>query len=119
MSAVFNRNHSTGFRLGDISNSGYVAAQDRHITSTDVAAMTAYKNGTTLSAAKTAWIENILLPNIFATGYGHDFNVLPTNGQADFIVGRTDISTLVSVGAFNATASYHCRRLSLQLIERT
>jgi hypothetical protein len=105
ISEVFNRNHSTGFRLGDISNSGYVAAQDRHITSTDVAAMTAYKNGTTLSAAKTAWIENILLPNIFATGYGHDFNILPTNGQADFIVGAQTLNA-VSVGAFNATASY-------------
>ena len=105
MSAVFNRNHSTGFRLGDISNSGYVANQDRHITSTDVAAMNSYKNGTTLSAAKTAWIENILLPNIFATGYGHDFNILPTNGQADFIVGAQTLNA-VSVGAFNATASY-------------
>ena len=105
MSAVFNRNHSTGFRLGDISNSGYVAAQDRHITQTDVNAMNSYKNGTTLSAAKTAWIENILLPNIFATGYGHDFNVLPTNGQADFIVGTQTLNA-VSTGAFNATASY-------------
>ena len=105
MSAVFNRNHSTGFRLGDISNSGYVAAQDRHITQTDVNAMNSYKNGTTLSAAKTAWIENILLPNIFATGYGHDFNVLPTNGQADFIVGTQTLNA-VSIGAFNATASY-------------
>jgi len=105
MSAVFNRNHSTGYRLGDISNSGYVAAQDRHITQTDVNAMNSYKNGTTLSAAKTAWIENILLPNIFATGYGHDFNVLPTNGQADFIVGTQTLNA-VSIGAFNATASY-------------
>ena len=105
ISEVFNRNHSTGFRLGDISNSGYVAAQDRHITSTDVAAMTAYKNGTTLSAAKTAWIENILLPNIFSIGYGHDFNVLPTNGQADFIVGSQTLNA-VSVGVFNASASF-------------
>ena len=105
MSAVFNRNHSTGFRLGDISNSGYVANQDRHITQTDVNAMNSYKNGTTLSAAKTAWIENILLPNIFATGYGHDFNILPTNGQADFIVGTQTLNA-VSTGAFNATASY-------------
>ena len=105
MSEVFNRNHSTGFRLGDISNSGYVAAQDRHITSTDVAAMNSYKNGTTLSAAKTAWIENILLPNIFAIGYGHDFNVLPTNGQADVIVAGQTLNA-VSIGVFNESASF-------------
>lgn len=105
MSEVFNRNHTNGIRLGDISNSGYVPAQDRHITSTDVAAMNSYKNGTTLSAAKTAWIENILLPNIFAIGYGHDFNVLPTNGQADVIVAGQTLNA-VSIGVFNESASF-------------
>ena len=104
MSAVFNRNHSTGYRIGDITNSGYVANEDRHITQADVDAMTAYIGGSA-DAAKTAWIENILLPNIFSIGYGHDFNILPTNGQADFIVGTQTLNA-VNIGAFNATASY-------------
>jgi len=108
MSAVFNRNHTNGYRIGDISNSGYVALQDRYITQLDVTALTAYIADTEfplLHPLMVTWIEDVLLPNVLATGYGYDFNVLPTNGQTNFIVGTQTLNG-VNLGAFNDSASY-------------
>tara|TARA_R110000765_G_scaffold1112_2_gene2785 strand:+ start:4331 stop:7057 length:2727 start_codon:yes stop_codon:yes gene_type:complete len=107
INAVFNREDiATGYRLGDITNTGYVAASLNHITALDVARFETFRTGTgTITSGQTAWINTKLLPALYAEGLGYDFTVLPTNGQADFIIGSTAVNG-VSVGLFNSSASF-------------
>ena len=112
INAVFNREDiATGYRLGDITNTGYVAASLNHITSTDVSVFNTYKNGGSVSSAQATWINTKLLPALYAEGIGYDFTVLPTNGQADFIIGTTAVNG-VSVGPFNSSASFSVDSIS-------
>ena len=59
INAVFNREDiATGYRLGDITNTGYVAASLNHITALDVARFETFRTGTgTITSGQTAWIN--------------------------------------------------------------
>jgi len=112
IATVFNtKDLATGFRLGDITNSGYVAASLNHITSTDVGIFNTYKNGGSITTAQATWINTKLLPALYSAGIGYDFTALPTNGQADVIIGTTTINT-VSVGTFNSSAVFEVEEIS-------
>jgi len=109
MLAIFNRDTeglSTNYRLGDISNSGYNVVTSRYINAEDVTLFETYRTGGSLTTAQTNWIQDRLLPAIYAAGFGHKFNVLAQGETVSIEIGTTASVPITTISAYNATATF-------------
>ena len=109
MLAVFNRDTeglSTNYRLGDISNSGYNVVTKRYINAEDVALFETYRTGGSLTTAQTNWIQDRLLPAIYAAGFGHKFNALAQGETASIEIGTTASVPITTISPYNASATF-------------
>lgn len=109
MLAIFNRDTeglSTNYRLGDITNSGYNVVTKRYINADDAALFESYRTGGSLTTAQTNWIQDRLLPAIYAAGFGHKFNTLVAGETVNVEVGTTASVSLTTISAYNASATF-------------
>lgn len=109
MLSIFNRDTeglSTNYRLGDISNSGYNFVTNRYINAEDAALFESYRTGGSLTTAQTNWIEDRLLPAIYAAGFGHKFNALGQGETVNIEVGVTASVPVTTISVYNASATF-------------
>ena len=109
MLSIFNRDTeglSTNYRLGDISNSGYNFVTNRYINAEDAALFESYRTGGSLTTAQTNWIEDRLLPAIYAAGFGHKFNALGQGETVNMEVGVTASVPVTTIAVYNASATF-------------
>lgn len=109
MLAIFNRDTeglSPNYRLGDISNSGYNFVTSQYINTEDAALFNTYKSGGSLTTAQTNWIQDRLLPAVYAAGFGHKFNALGQGESVNIEVGVTAAVPVTTISAYNATATF-------------
>lgn len=107
MLGIFNSDlENTGYRLGDISNSGYNFVTSRYVNAEDAALFETYRTGGSLTTAQTNWIEDRLLPAIFTDGFGFEFNSLPAAEFVDITVGTNDAVKITTIANYNASASF-------------
>ena len=109
MLSIFNRDTeglSTNYRLGDISNSGYNFVTNRYINAEDAALFESYRTGGSLTTAQTNWIEDRLLPAIYAAGFGHKFNALGQGETVNIEVGVTASVPVTTIAVYNASATF-------------
>ena len=109
MLAIFNRDTeglSTNYRLGDISNSGFDLSTRRYVNESDADIFEAYRSGSSITTAQTNWIEDRLLPAIYAAGFGHSFNSMAQGESVSITVGSNNSVPLTTISAYNATANF-------------
>ena len=112
MLAIFNRDTeglSTNYRLGDISNSGFNFVTSLYINSEDAALFLTYKNGGSLTTAQTNWIEDRLLPALYAGGFGFKFDVLPQTEYVDITIGSNTSVRISTISVLNESATFDIR----------
>lgn len=113
MLAIFNSDlDNTGYRLGDISNSGYNFVTRRYVNSEDATIFTNYIGGTA-TTAQTSWIEDRLLPAVYADGFGFEFNSLPAGEIVNVTVGSSNVN-ITTIADYNATASFRVEGINNQ-----
>jgi hypothetical protein len=96
----------TAYRLGDISNSGYDFITSRYITLDDSDIFALYVAGTLTNTAHTNWIEDRLLPAIYAQGFGYKFDALPASELVDITIGSNTSVRISTIAGYNATANF-------------
>jgi len=96
----------TAYRLGDISNSGYDFITSRYITLDDSDIFALYVAGTLTNTAHTNWIEDRLLPAIYAQGFGYKFDALPASEFVDITIGSNTSVRISTIAGYNATANF-------------
>ena len=96
----------TDYRLGDISNSGYDFITSRYITLDDSDIFALYVAGTLTNTAHTNWIEDRLLPAIYAQGFGYKFDALPASELVDITIGSNTSVRISTIAGYNATANF-------------
>jgi len=96
----------TAYRLGDISNSGYNFITSRYITLDDSDIFALYVAGTLTNTAHTNWIEDRLLPAIYAQGFGYKFDALPASELVDITIGSNTSVRISTIAGYNATANF-------------
>ena len=96
----------TAYRLGDISNSGYDFITSRYITLDDSTIFALYVAGTLTNTAHTNWIEDRLLPAIYAQGFGYKFDALPASEFVDITIGSNTSVRISTIAGYNATANF-------------
>jgi len=96
----------TAYRLGDISNSGYDFITSRYITLDDSTIFALYVAGTLTNTAHTNWIEDRLLPAIYAQGFGYKFDALPASELVDITIGSNTSVRISTIAGYNATANF-------------
>ena len=114
MLAIFNSDlDNTGYRLGDISNSGYNFVTSRYINGEDATIFANYISGSA-TTAQTTWIEDRLLPAVYADGFGFEFNSIPAGETVNITVGSNNSVTITTIADYNATASFRVEGISNQ-----
>ena len=114
MLAIFNSDlDNTGYRLGDIDNSGYNFVTSRYINSEDATIFANYISGSA-TTAQTTWIEDRLLPAVYSDGFGFEFNSLPSSETVDITVGSNNSVTITTIADYNATASFRVEGINNQ-----
>ena len=109
MLAIFNRDTedlSTNYRLGNISNSGFDFITSLYITGEDVALFNAYRTGGSLTTAQTNWIEDRLLPALYAGGFGFKFDLLPQSEYVDLTIGSDTSVRVSTISVLNESAIF-------------
>ena len=96
----------TDYRLGDISNSGYDFITSRYITLDDSDIFALYVAGTLTNTAHINWIEDRLLPAIYAQGFGYKFDDLPASEFVDITIGSNTSVKISTIAGYNATANF-------------
>jgi len=96
----------TAYRLGDISNSGYDFITSRYITLDDSTIFALYVAGTLTNTAHINWIEDRLLPAIYAQGFGYKFDALPASEFVDITIGSNTSVRISTIAGYNATANF-------------
>ena len=96
----------TDYRLGDISNSGYNFITSRYINPEDSAIFDLYVAGTLTNTAHINWIEDRLLPAIYAQGFGYKFDALPASEFVDITIGSNTSVKISTIAGYNATANF-------------
>jgi len=96
----------TDYRLGDISNSGYDFITSRYITLDDSDIFALYVAGTLTNTAHINWIEDRLLPAIYAQGFGYKFDALPASEFVDITIGSNTSVKISTIAGYNATANF-------------
>ena len=96
----------TAYRLGDISNSGYDFITSRYITLDDSDIFALYVAGTLTNTAHINWIEDRLLPAIYAQGFGYKFDALPASEFVDITIGSNTSVRISTIAGYNATANF-------------
>jgi len=96
----------TAYRLGDISNSGYDFITSRYITLDDSTIFALYVAGTLTNTAHINWIEDRLLPAIYAQGFGYKFDALPASELVDITIGSNTSVRISTIAGYNATANF-------------
>jgi hypothetical protein len=96
----------TAYRLGDISNSGYDFITSRYITLDDSDIFALYVAGTLTNTAHINWIEDRLLPAIYAQGFGYKFDALPASELVDITIGSNTSVRISTIAGYNATANF-------------
>ena len=96
----------TDYRLGDISNSGYDFVTSRYINQEDNAIFDAYVAGTLTNTAQINWIEDRLLPAIYAQGFGYKLDDLPAGEFIDTTIGSNTSVRISTIAGYNATANF-------------
>ena len=96
----------TAYRLGDISNSGYNFITSRYIDGEDSTIFALYVAGTLTNTAHINWIEDRLLPAIYAQGFGYKFDALPASEFVDITIGSNTSVRISTIAGYNATANF-------------
>ena len=96
----------TDYRLGDISNSGYDFITSRYIKKADSDIFALYVAGTLTNTAHINWIEDRLLPAIYAQGFGYKFDALPASEFVDITIGSNTSVRISTIAGYNATANF-------------
>jgi len=96
----------TAYRLGDISNSGYNFITSRYIDGDDSTIFARYVAGTLTNTAHINWIEDRLLPAIYAQGFGYKFDALPASEFVDITIGSNTSVRISTIAGYNATANF-------------
>ena len=96
----------TAYRLGDISNSGYNFITSRYIDGDDSDIFALYVAGTLSNTAHINWIEDRLLPAIYAQGFGYKFDALPASEFVDITIGSNTSVRISTIAGYNATANF-------------
>jgi len=96
----------TAYRLGDISNSGYNFITSRYIDGDDSTIFALYVAGTLTNTAHINWIEDRLLPAIYAQGFGYKFDALPASEFVDITIGSNTSVRISTIAGYNATANF-------------
>jgi hypothetical protein len=96
----------TAYRLGDISNSGYDFITSRYIDGDDSTIFALYVAGTLTNTAHINWIEDRLLPAIYAQGFGYKFDALPASEFVDITIGSNTSVRISTIAGYNATANF-------------
>ena len=96
----------TDYRLGDISNSGYSFITSRYIKKADSDIFALYVAGTLTNTAHINWIEDRLLPAIYAQGFGYKFDALPASEFVDITIGSNTSVRISTIAGYNATANF-------------
>jgi hypothetical protein len=96
----------TAYRLGDISNSGYDFITSRYIDGDDSTIFALYVAGTLTNTAHINWIEDRLLPAIYAQGFGYKFDNLPASEFVDITIGSNTSVRISTIAGYNATANF-------------
>ena len=115
MLSIFNRETedlSTNYRLGDISNSGYDFISDSYITSADLDLFEKYRTSQSLTSAQTNWIEDRLLPAIYASGFGYKFNLLAADETVNVKVEDNNSVPVTTISAYNDSGTFDISSIS-------